>query len=184
MANISRLLLEKLPISKLEVLRLLISLLQKFSVQSDLENENKSAIIAKFGRVIFQSKEYSLTGTPIKESDILAAEKCMEMLMSEGEYLLSNSDHDKLRLESNKTSSTSSGPLERHSKGGKENSASKMDSYSKMHMRRVMLKGGQQVEEHENALKKYVYCKICYAIMANICVFTLRFQLMMISAHS
>ena len=82
-----RLLLDKLAPQKLEVLKLLIGVLQRVSVEDDGRGNEIGDVIEKCGRAIFQSNEVSSDRTIINRSDILAAEQCLKMLLEEGQIL-------------------------------------------------------------------------------------------------
>ena len=140
-----RLLLDKLPPQKLEVLRLFISVLQKISEAEDqVDEESLMEVIGKCGKVIFQSPDdYTSDRTIINKADIAAAESCLKLLLEEGHLLNEQTDH-----KANKEAKgMGAGAGERGEKGSSRlrrsksinGDSSKHANYSEMHMRRVML---------------------------------------------
>ena len=74
---------DRLAAQKLEVLRLLISVLHKATTSAHGKEEDVREAVEKCGNLIFQSNDVNPDRTIINKADILAAEQCLTMLLEE-----------------------------------------------------------------------------------------------------
>ena len=138
-----RLLLDKLPPQKLEVLSSFISVLQLISTAEEETDYSLMEVIGQCGRVIFHSNENSSERTMISKADIQVAESCMKLLLAEGQLMNEQQANSRLikdrRANNSVAARDDQNPRLRRRKNAGENSK----SYSAIHMRRLMLQRGE-----------------------------------------
>ena len=161
-----RLLLDKLAAQKLEVLRLLISVLHKATTSAHGKEEDVREAVEKCGNLIFQSNDVNPDRTIINKADILAAEQCLTMLLEErrpeetnaplfesklarGDKRSGVSGTESTAAASRRAETQPQQPSRLRRRKSLDNSPKL--SYSTMHMRKLMLQKGEKQGNAANA---------------------------------